>query len=128
MNQREPALEVEAVVECTSAQKKSLGGKDECVNIVFNIYCVQHALLQELINRLQDQKFDKEFEKELKDKQGLHVSAFAVNGHIAMGQVVSLVAKITFYGGGLFALGVFGIGYYKLQQLQKSGQAGYNRL
>ena len=41
---------------------------------------------------MQDEKFDKEFEKELKEKQGLHISAFAVNEHIAMVQVVGLVA------------------------------------
>jgi hypothetical protein len=119
-------VSVSHVIDCNFEQRKILGGAKDCINIIFAISCAQESLLDELIAMIEDSQFDKLFEKELKEEEHLHVSAYAVNGKVSMGVVVTTAAKITAALGALFVTVTISVGTYKYRQLVASEAASFD--
>jgi hypothetical protein len=130
-------VEVSAVESCTVAQRKALGlcpnlfpplplPCKKCINVLFSLSCVQESLLDQLVAMLEDDRFDAMFEKELKEKQHLHVNAFAVDHHMSITQVVTMTAKLLAAAGFLLVVATIAIGAQKFNELANSEKVAFS--
>jgi hypothetical protein len=117
-------VEITGVKDGTAAINKLLDAKIS-VDIHFQIKVMQETLINEVVNRMQDPKFDTNLQAEMK-KDGLSVGdkALAVDKQVSVKNVLrsTLVAGLS--GGAILAIVFLSVGAVKLHRLQKEAAMG----